>query len=155
MSLSGKNPFAAKTMPMKRHENILVFYRKTPTYNPQMEKGKPYIWDSKRSGGEAGGIVGKNDKINNEGTRYPNSILRMKQERGLHPTQKPVELIRYLIRTYSNKHDIVMDCTMGSGTTGVAAVMENRHFIGMESDIIYFELATRRIRGEECRRTSH
>ena len=143
---NGTNPFAAKFMPMKKHENILVFYKSQPTYNPQMEKGKPYVWESKRSGGEAGGITGEqNNKIINMGVRYPSSVLKIKQERGLHPTQKPVELMKYLIKTFSNNNDIILDCTMGSGTTGVAALETERRFIGIELDNKYFTLAKYRL----------
>jgi site-specific DNA-methyltransferase (adenine-specific) len=144
---NGTNPFQAKTMPMKKHENILVFYREQPVYNPQMVEGEPYKWNSVRTGGEAGGMSAKNinDPIDNKGTRYPSSVLRMKQERGLHPTQKPVELMEYLIRTYSNEGDTVLDCTMGSGTTGVAAVKSGRNFVGIELDNGYFKNASSRI----------
>jgi len=75
--------------------------------------------------------------------------LKFKQEKGLHPTQKPVELMRYLIRTYSNKNDVILDNTMGSGTTGVACVLENRKFIGIENDEKYFKVAQNRIENTE------
>jgi site-specific DNA-methyltransferase (adenine-specific) len=148
---NGTNPFQARIMPMKKHENILVFYRKQPVYNPQMQKGKPYKWSSIRTKGEAGGISEKqiNDPIDNKGTRYPSSVMRMKQERGLHPTQKPVELMKYLIKTYSNIGDVVLDCTMGSGTTGVAAIESGRKFIGIELENKYFIDALKRIRQSE------
>jgi len=145
---NGTNPFAAKNMPMKRHENILVFYRSKPTYNPQMEQGKPYVWDSKRSKGEAGGMAGATGRIESDGKRYPSSILKFKQERGLHPTQKPVALMEWLIKSFSNEGDVVLDCTMGSGTTGVAAKNLKRKFIGIELSKEYFDIATKRIGGE-------
>ena len=75
--------------------------------------------------------------------------MKFKQEKGLHPTQKPVELMRYLIRTYSNKNDVILDNTMGSGTTGVACVLENRKFIGIENDEKYFKVAQNRIENTE------
>ena len=132
---------------MRRFEEIVVFYKKQPTYNPQMEEGKPYKWNSKRSGGEITGIKYKEDTpIDNKGTRYPTNILEFNQERGLHPTQKPVELLRYLIRTYTNPGEIVLDNTMGSGSTGVAAALESREFIGIELDTQYFDIATQRIK---------
>lgn len=144
---NGTSPFQAKHMPMKKHEDILIFYKNAPIYNPQMETGKPYKWNAKRSGGEAGGISQtKETPIDNQGTRYPGSILRFPQERGLHPTQKPVSLMEWIVRTYSNENTIVLDCTMGSGTTGVAALRNNRHFIGIEMDKKYFQLAESRIR---------
>jgi site-specific DNA-methyltransferase (adenine-specific) len=146
---NGTSPFQARIMPMKRHEDILVFYRKLPTYNPQMEKGKPYKWNSRRSGGEAGGIKQTRETpIDNDGTRFPTSILRFGQERGLHPTQKPVALMEWLVKTYSNEGQTVLDCTMGSGTTGVAALGANRRFIGIERDQSFFRIAVERMTGK-------
>lgn len=143
---NGTNPFQASKMPMKKHENILVFYRKAPAYTPQMEQGKPYTWNSRRSGGAAGGIKqSTKTPIRNEGTRYPGSILRFKQERGLHPTQKPVALMEWLIRSYSAPDALVLDPTMGSGTTGVAAINQGRKFVGIEMDAGYFSKAANRL----------
>jgi len=144
---NGTNPFQAKSMPMKKHENVLIFCRKGGhTYHPQMEAGKPYKWNSRRTKGEAGGVGQDRDTpIDNEGTRYPGSVLSFKQERGLHPTQKPVELMAWLIRTYSNPGEVVLDPTMGSGTTGVAAAIEGRRFIGIERDATHFATSARRI----------
>jgi site-specific DNA-methyltransferase (adenine-specific) len=144
---NGTNPYAAKIMPMKRHENILIFYNKKPVYNPQMTEGKAYTWDSTRSKGEAGSVKqSKKTPINNTGTRYPTSVLNFPQERGLHPTQKPISLMEWLILTYSNKNQIVLDLTMGSGTTGVAAINTNRSFIGIEKNKKYFDIAVERIK---------
>ena len=140
----------AKKMPLRRHEDILLFYKKLPTYNPQMTVGKPYV--AKRSGNkpkvyENGGLNPK-DGVN-KGTRYPISILPIKAdvktEMGKHPTQKPVELFEYLIKTYTNEGDTVLDNVMGSGTTGVACKNLNRNFIGMELDEEYFKIAQSRI----------
>lgn len=143
---NGTSPFQAKVMPMKRHENVLVFARGKMTYNPQMVEGKPYTWNSKRSKGEASRISQVADQpIVNQGTRFPGSVLRFNQERGLHPTQKPVALMEWLIRTYSNPGDRVLDITMGSGTTGVAALNTGRCFTGMELSPSYFEVAVRRL----------
>ena len=140
---------------MKRHENVLVFYRKQPAYNPQFVDGKPYSWHSRRSGGEAGGIAPTTDTpIENTGTRYPSSILRFKQERGFHPTQKPVELMAWLIRTYSNPGDVVLDPTMGSGTTGVAAIREGRNFLGIELENQHFLTSANRIKVAEAETTA-
>jgi len=131
---------------MKKHEDILVFYRKAPVYNPQMVAGKPYKWNSQRSKGEAGGIAQlKDTPIDNAGTRYPGSILRFAQERGLHPTQKPVTLMEWLVQTYSKENSVVLDCTMGSGTTGIACLNANRQFIGIELDKQYFNESRKRI----------
>jgi len=147
----GTNPMNAKVMPLKSHENILVFYRKKPTYNPQMWFSTPYSGFSSETSkiGEVYNKAKSKHRDNPEGSRYPKTILKFKQEKGLHPTQKPVELMRYLIRTYSNKNDVILDNTMGSGTTGVACVLENRKFIGIENDEKYFKVAQDRIKNTE------
>lgn len=147
----GTNPMNAKVMPLKSHENILVFYRKKPTYNPQMWFSTPYSGFSSETSkiGEVYNKAKSKHRDNPEGSRYPKTILKFKQEKGLHPTQKPVELMRYLIRTYSNKNDVILDNTMGSGTTGVACVLENRKFIGIEKDEKYFKVAQDRIKNTE------
>lgn len=147
----GTNPMNAKVMPLKSHENILVFYRKKPTYNPQMWFSTPYSGFSSETSkiGEVYNKAKSKHRDNPEGSRYPKTILKFKQEKGLHPTQKPVELMRYLIRTYSNKNDTILDNAMGSGTTGVACILENRKFIGIEKDEKYFKVAQDRIKNTE------
>ena len=143
----GTNPMNAKVMPLKSHENILVFYRKKPTYNPQMWYSTPYtgfVSDSAKIG-EVYGKQQSKHRDNPEGSRYPKTVLRYKQEKGLHPTQKPVALLEYLIKTYTNENDTVLDFTMGSGSTGVAAKNLNREFIGIEKDDKYFDIADKRI----------
>lgn len=143
----GTNPMSAKIMPLKSHENILVFYRKKPTYNPQMWKSTPYS-GFKSDTAKIGEVYNKaqsKHRDNPEGTRYPKTILSFKQEKGFHPTQKPVELMEYLIKTYSNHDDTVLDNCMGSGTTGVACVNTGRNFIGIEMDNKYFDIAKTRI----------
>ena len=143
----GTNPMNAKVMPLKSHENILVFYRKKPTYNPQMWYSTPYS-EFKSDTAKIGEVYGEaqsKHRDNPEGSRYPKTVLKFKQQKGLHPTQKPVDLMEYLIKTYTNKGDTVLDNTMGSGTTGVACVNSNRNFIGMESDTGYFGRAKIRI----------
>ena len=139
----GTGHLNAKKMPMKNHENILVFYKRLPTYNPQKTKGKPYTITK---GGDSSnyndsGIV---TTINN-GDRYPLTVQRFKSDKGLHPTQKPVALLEYLIKTYTNEQDIVLDNCFGSGSTGVACVNTNRKFIGFELDPDYFKIAQERI----------
>lgn len=135
----------AKKAPLKTHENILVFYRKPPTYNPQMRLGfKPY----KSKQGTTSSNYGKMNPESisqSNGERYPVTVLEFNQERGHHPTQKPVALMEYLIRTYTNEGDVVLDNCMGSGTTGVAAIRANRRFIGIERDEKYFTIAENRI----------
>ena len=148
----------AKKMPMKAHEMILVFYKKLPTYNPQMTEGhnpmnavlprdnmpKPqvkrnYNHVEKRTGNSGGST-----------TRYPRDVVSFPVVNNddplkFHPTQKPVELIEYFIKTYSNEGDVVLDNAMGSGSTGVAAQNLNREFIGIEKDKDYFDLASHRL----------
>ena len=144
----GTNPMNAKVMPLKSHENILVFYRKKPTYNPQMWYSTPYSGFSSNVSkiGEVYGSQQSKHRDNPEGSIYPKTILKYKQEKGLHPTQKPVGLMEYLIKTYTNEDEIVLDNTMGSGTTGVACMNTNRKFIGIESDKKYFDIAKQRIK---------
>jgi site-specific DNA-methyltransferase (adenine-specific) len=143
----GTNPMNAKIMPMKSHENILVFYREKPVYNPQMWYSTPYTGFSSDTSkiGEVYGSTQSKHRDNPEGSRYPKTVIKNKQEKGLHPTQKPVSLMEYLIKTYTNEGDCVMDNTMGSGTTGVASKNLGRHFIGIEYEEKYFEIAKERI----------
>jgi site-specific DNA-methyltransferase (adenine-specific) len=95
--------------------------------------------------GEVYGSAKSKHRNNPEGSRYPKTVLKFKQEKGFHPTQKPVEMMEYFIKTYSNEGDTVLDCTMGSGTTGVACVNTGRSFVGIESDSSYFAVAKDRI----------
>jgi site-specific DNA-methyltransferase (adenine-specific) len=97
--------------------------------------------------GEVYGSAKSKHRDNPEGSRYPKTVLKFKQEKGLHPTQKPVELMKYLIRTYSNEGEVVLDNCMGSGTTGVACMNTNRNFIGIEQDEKYYKIAEQRISG--------
>lgn len=135
----------AKKMPLKIHENILVFYKKLPTYNPQMRKGfKPYKCKQGRHSTNYGAYE-QGHITESNGERYPIDIIEFKKDTGLHPTQKPVALLEYLIKTYTNECDIVLDNCMGSGSTGVACINTNRNFIGIELDEKYFEIAKERI----------
>ena len=129
----GVNFLQAKKQPLKVHEDILVFYKKQPVYNPQMTEGKPYV-SGKGNSGEVTGNVTKT-QTKNSGTRYPKSVIEIKREYGLHPTQKPVPLFEYLIKTYSNEGDVILDNCIGSGTTAVAAINTNRNFIGIADAI--------------------
>jgi site-specific DNA-methyltransferase (adenine-specific) len=143
----GTNPMNAKVMPLKSHENILVFYRKRPVYNPQMWYSTPYSGFSSNTSkiGEVYGSAKSKHRDNPDGSRYPKTVLKFKQEKGLHPTQKPVEMMEYFIKTYSNEGDTILDNTMGSGTTGVAAIKCNRRFIGIEQDEEYYKISKERI----------
>jgi len=149
----GKAPGVAKYRPMPSHEEILVFGVGTNTYNPQWGEGKPYV--DKRSkivlrnqeDGHKFGYNGVYESVS-DGRRYPLSVIENKTwgvKGSLHPTQKPVALMEYLIKTYTNEGEIVLDFTMGSGTTGVAAANLKRRFIGIEQEHNYFEIAKKRI----------
>ena len=135
----------AKKMPLKKHENVLIFYNKLPTYNPQGLIYNPKI--QKRGGSSFGTNYGKAEIQNYaEFENYPTDILQYKHDKDkLHPTQKPVPLLEYLIKTYTDENDVVLDNCMGSGSTGVACVNTNRNFIGIELDNTYFEIAKKRI----------
>ena len=138
-----------KKQPAKLHENILVFYKKQPTYNPQMQEGKPYSdKPRKRTMGVINDAIGMKKAIENKGERYPSSVQKFSNGNNgtQHPTQKPIELFEYLIKTYTNENETVLDNTMGSGTTGVACKNTNRRFIGIEKDDKYFEIAENRIK---------
>jgi len=142
----GTGHLNAKKMPLKNHENVLVFYNSPPTYNPQMRTGfAPYTQSqgttkSKNYGKQTGAFTVS------DGSRYPLTVLEFKRDKvKFHPTQKPVALMEYLINTYTNEGETVLDFTMGSGTTGVAAKSLNRKFIGIELDEDYFNIAKERI----------
>lgn len=140
----------AKKMPMKAHENILVFYDKLPTYNPQKtfgHKRKKSTADRSKLNGEC---YGEQDGVTvyDSTERYPRSVQLFstdKQKLSLHPTQKPVALMEYFINTYTNENETVLDFTMGSGTTGVACLNTNRKFIGIEMEEKYFNITKERI----------
>jgi site-specific DNA-methyltransferase (adenine-specific) len=141
----------ANKMPLKRHENICIFYKSQPIYNKQYRQGKPYLMtrNSKSNGKHNSNEQYKRIITNNIGQYNPCSILEIKadikKEMGLHPTQKPAELFEYLIRTYSNENELVLDNCMGSGTTAIAAINTNRNYIGFELDATYCGLANKRI----------
>lgn len=134
----------AKKQPLRQHEDICVFYKKQCTYNPQMVKGKMQL---KNTGGDTSNYNASKAMPHYSDMYYPKTILNIPQRRfkNGHPTQKPVELEEYLIRTYTNKNDVVLDNCMGSGTTIVAAINENRQYIGFEKDSTYFNMAEDRI----------
>lgn len=147
-----KNKFSdflnAKRKPMKVNEDICIFYKKQPTYNPQYTYAEPYTrWntqnavDKQTNYGKHKSNVAKSD-----GKRLPLTVLNFNRvERPLHPTQKPVDLLEWLIKTYTNENEIVLDNCMGSGSTGVACLNTNRKFIGIELDKKYYEIAKNRI----------
>jgi site-specific DNA-methyltransferase (adenine-specific) len=141
------NAMTAKYGPMKRHENVLVFADSAPTYNPQLRKGKPYrgYRSAESKIGEHLGCANSVHKDNPDGILQPITQLEFSGERGAHPTQKPVALMEYLIKTYTNEGETVLDNTMGSGTTGVACQNTARNFIGIERDPAYFAIAQQRM----------
>ena len=138
----------AKKQPMNSYEDVVVFYKKQCEYNPQFGTGKAYSNNNKEGGeGECYGKT-KGSSVSNITTRYPRRNIRFNVDikASFHPTQKPVALMEYLIKTYTNESETVLDFTMGSGTTGVAAKNLNRDFIGIEIDETYFNIAKERIR---------
>ena len=150
----GSNFATVKYMPMKEHENVLVFCKGKPTYNPilqeRAEGGKAraaYKINASNTGKREtlNGLTGVDSGYIDKNLRAPRTVQKFNTEVGLHPTQKPVALMEYLIRTYTNENETVLDNCMGSGTTGVACVNTNRHFIGIEKDDKYFEIARKRI----------
>ena len=140
----------AKKAPMKAHEKVLIFYKKKPVYHPQMITGqKPvHSYTKHTTDGECYGKTKIGISGGGNTTRYPRDVLKFKwdtQKFSLHPTQKPVALLEYLIKTYTNENDVVLDNCMGSGSTGVACINTNRNFIGIELDKGYFDIAKERI----------
>lgn len=150
----------AKRMPLRQHEDILVFYRKQPVYHPQMT---PCLPERRNHGRRKTGNSFTNRcygemklvPVRVADDKYPTSIIFMPKEHKAgafyHPTQKPVALVEYLIRTYTNEGDTVLDNCIGSGTTAVAAIRAGRHYIGFEIEPAYCEIAERRIREEQER----
>ena len=142
----GANFATVNRRPFNSFEDIMVFYKKQPTYNPQFWQGKPYeqkqgyVGEGKQTGLSRKEVVTKSD-----GRRYPLSIIRFSKENGLHPTQKPVPLLEYLIKTYTNEGETVLDNCMGSGTTAIACMNTNRNYIGFELDEDYHKLSEKRI----------
>ena len=149
----------AKKQPLRKHEDVCVFYKKQPTYNPQMTPGEPYDKGVRKN--QLSGSYGDFQPVHvcSEGERYPTDIIYFKTAESegevVHPTQKPVELGRYLVRTYTNPGDVILDNTCGSGSFLVAALMEGRNFIGIEKNedvalfkkdkIDYIEVSKRRL----------
>ena len=135
-----------KKMPLRDSENISVFYSSQPIYNPQMRTGKPYKATNNPSLQKGTNRDYKKVTTINNGERYPLTTLRFNRVKNpIHPTQKPIELLEYMIKTYTNEGDTVLDFTMGSGSTGVACANTGRNFIGIELDSQYFEIAKKRI----------
>jgi len=148
----GVNFITSNIRPMFCHEDICVFYRKQPTFNPQMKPGKPYTKKQKTctSGETHSWVPNPTDKVSSGG-RKPTTVIRFardmnRDKKNNHPTQKPVALMEYMINTYSDVGDVVMDFCMGSGTTGIAAMNTGRLFVGIEKEPKYFTMAEKRIK---------
>ena len=140
----------AAKMPMKAHENVLVFYDRLPVYNPIKTEG--HIIKRVKRGGPSSAVYDRVDREHSyeSDTRFPRSVITLpkdKQRVALHPTQKPVSICEYLIQTYSHAGMTVLDNTMGSGTTGIAARINGRRFIGIEKDPTFYAVACSRIAG--------
>ena len=141
---AGTGLLNAKKQPLRDHEDVCVFYSKQPTYNPQYTEGKPYV--AKKGGETSNYNPSGNVTTVSDGKRYPKTVQKFNRDRNKkHPTQKPVALMEYLIKTYTNEGETVLDFTMGSGTTGVACLNLGRKFIGIEMDDGYFDVAKNRI----------
>ena len=147
----------ANRQPLRKHEQIAVFYKKQPTYNPQFTigkalhgKGKNYM-DKGFINNNYGNFKMQEDVRKGSTEKYPTSILEFKKVHpsiSKHPTEKPVELLEFLIKTYSNKNDLILDSCIGSGSTAIACIKEERNYIGFEIDLEYYETAIRRINNE-------
>ena len=138
-----------KRMPLRNHEDILVFYKVQPTYNPQMTKGNMSHSKGKLNKKQQNNCYGQFEDVqtNFSEYKYPKSILNFDRPHPpIHPTQKPVSLLEYLIKTYTNENDIVLDFTAGSGTTGVACMNLNRKCILIEKDEKYCEIIVNRLK---------
>lgn len=148
----------AKRMPLRVHENILVFYKELPTYNPQFTigkalhgKGTSYL-NKELKNQNYGNIVATPDIRKGSTEKFPTSILEFQKvhpSKAVHKTEKSIALCEWLIKTYTNENELVLDNCMGSGTTGIACKNTNRNFIGIELDPYYFNIAEKRINGEE------
>ena len=144
----GVNFQHAKRQPLKVHEDVCIFCVKSPVYFPQDLVECTIKKSNKFKGGNLGHCSSEKKKRNEyiqEFTNYPKSVKKFNRQTGLHPTQKPVALMEYLIKTYTNENETVLDFTFGSGTTGVACKNLNRKFIGIELDDHYFEIGKNRI----------
>lgn len=145
----GRGHLNARKQPLRDKEDVLVFYSSPPVYKPQMQIGTPYKDKAGKTPFEGlSGGVDRRVGNDNAGMRYPRQVLEISgvSERDtVHPTQKPVALMEYFIRTYTNPGDTILDNAMGSGTTGVACLNTGRKFIGIERDRTYFEIAQKRV----------
>ena len=143
----------ANRMPLRTHENIMVFYEKLPKYHPQKTLGKPYTQKTKKHGSTNYRPFGLIPTICRDGIRFPIDVIRFSNANNakkIHPTEKPIDLLEYMIRTYTDEGETVLDSCMGGGSCGVACQHLGRNFIGIEKDTGYFEATKKRI--EEAKR---
>jgi len=137
----------AKKMPLKKSENILVFYKSLPTYNPQFEYREPYLRTDTATFSKNYGKYSVATSESLDGKRYPGNVVQFPSvNRGIHPTQKPLELCEYFIKTYTNEGELVADVCAGSGTTAVACVNTDRRYICFENSPHFYTLASERVR---------
>ena len=138
----------ARKMPMKRHENILVFYKKLPTYNLELKKLEKKIKSSRKNkGGNLIGKISEKEYYQEEtGFNFSDIFFRNPNNKNIHPTQKPIPLFEHLIKTYTNEGEVVLDNCMGSGTTAIACMNINRNYIGFELDEEYYNVSLDRIK---------
>lgn len=150
----GVDPFMASKRPLNNIEDIIVFSRKQTIYNPQKSKGKPYnvVRDKSARVHEVTGQTMKRSQTINNGERLPHRIIKINQERGDHPTQKPVALFEYLVKTYTNEGDTVLDNCAGSGTTAIACIKTKRKYILIEKEQKYIDIIHKRIKEQLSQR---
>lgn len=151
----GTNIYGVKREPLKIHESCILFAKNKYTYNPQMTEGKPYKQRGSHNIGKSDGLIIANKKVGyakdfDSSKRYPISVQEFsnhnQKDNSFHPTQKPVPLLEYLVKTYTNEGETVLDNCIGSGTTAIACMNTNRNFIGFEMDQKYYEIANKRIK---------
>lgn len=149
----------SKKQPLRKHEDVCVFYKKQPTYNPQMIDGEPYDKGVRKNqlSGSYGDFLPVH--VQSDGKRYPTDMLYFKTAESegevIHPTQKPIALLEYLIKTYTNENELVLDNCMGSGSTMVACINTNRRGIGIELDENYFNIAKKRVEEAITNKNQH
>lgn len=155
----GTNFQKVKVRPLRVTEQVMVFSYGKPLYQPQglVKLDKPKVLSNKGKAGKLAHMTSEKVRSHytQEYTNYPRTLLEFNPERGLHPTQKPVSLVEYFIRTYTQENDVVMDNTMGSGTTAIACINSNRRFVGIEMDEDYFSVVVQRCEEALAKRNTH
>lgn len=145
----GSGQLNIKHQPLKVHESILIFNKKLGAYNPQMVEGEPYKIHRKLNKYGVTNYNEQKDHVSvNDGFRHPRSVIKISNPRikGGHKTQKPVELMDFIIKTFSNENDKILDCCMGTASTGISCLKLNRYFIGIEKDPVFFDVSKDRVK---------